>query len=74
MFIYSNYWSNYWTFGVAYCNFEIVCVAIGDPAFCLALDLAGVHFRRKLKHVGHVGEQKIKYWPIKTLEIAGFRF
>ena len=32
------------------------------------LYLAGIHFRGKLQHVG---EQKIKYRPIKTREIAG---
>ena len=44
-----------------------------NPAFCLALYLTGVHFRGELQHVGHVGRQKIKCWPIRTWEIAGFR-
>ena len=52
---------------------EVVYVAIGNPAFCHALYLTGVHFRGKLQHFGHVGEQKIKCWPIKTREIAGVR-
>ena len=48
-------------------------MTIGNPAFCLALYLTGVHFRGELQHVGHVGEQKIKCWPIKAREIAGVR-
>ena len=31
---------------------EVVYVTIGNPALCLALYLAGVHFRSKLQHVG----------------------
>ena len=31
---------------------------IGNPAFCLALYLTGVHFRGELHDVSHVGEQK----------------
>ena len=50
-----------------------VDVTIGNPGFCLALDLTGVHFRGKLQDVGHVNEQKIKYWPIKTRKITGFK-
>ena len=52
---------------------EVVYVTIWNPAFCLALCLTGVHFRVELQHVGHVGEQKIKRWPIRTREIAGAR-
>ena len=37
---------------------EVVYVTIGNPALCLALYLAGVHFRSKLQHVGDVSEQK----------------
>ena len=33
-------------------------MTIGNPAFCLALYLTGVHFRGKLHHLGQVGEQK----------------
>ena len=40
---------------------EVVYVTIGNPAFFLALYLTGVCFRGKLKHVGHVGEQEIKW-------------
>ena len=29
---------------------------IGNPAFCLALYLTGVHFRGELQHVGDVSE------------------
>ena len=36
-------------------------MTIGNPAFCLALYLAGVFFRGELQHVGDVSEQKIKY-------------
>ena len=39
---------------------EVVYVIIGNPAFCLALYLTGVHFRGELQHVGDVSEQKIK--------------
>ena len=48
-------------------------MTIRNPAFCLALYLAGVDFRGELQHVGHVGEQNIKYRPIRTREIAGVR-
>ena len=37
-------------------NFEVVYVTIGNPAFCFALFLTGIHFRGKLQHVGHVGK------------------
>ena len=40
---------------------EAVYVTIGNPASCLALYLTGVHFQGKLQHVGHGGEQKIKF-------------
>ena len=36
-------------------------MTIGNPAFCLALYLTGVHFG---------GEKKLKCQPIKTREIA----
>ena len=39
---------------------EVVSVIIGNPAFCLAFYLTGVHFRGELQHAGHVVEQKIK--------------
>ena len=42
---------------------EVVYVTIGNPTFCLAFYLTGVHFRGKLQHVGHVGEQKLKCRP-----------
>ena len=48
-------------------------VAIGNPAFCLALYLTGVHFRGELQHVGDVGGQKIKCRPIRAREIGGAR-
>ena len=41
--------------------------------FCLDFALAGVHFQNKIKYVGHVGEQKIKSWPIITQKISGIR-
>ena len=46
-------------------------MTIENPAFCLALYLTGVHFQGELQHVGHVGEEKIKWKPIKTHEIDG---
>ena len=52
---------------------EVVYVTIGNPAFCLALYLTGVHFRGKLQHVVHGGEQKIKCSPIRNQEIAAVR-
>ena len=52
---------------------EAVYLTIENPAFCLALYLTGVHFRRKLQHVGDVIEQKIKCRPIRTQEVDGIR-
>ena len=52
---------------------EVVYVTIGNPAFCIALYLTGVHFRGELQHVGDVSEQKIKRRPIRTREIGGVR-
>ena len=52
---------------------EGVSVTIGNPAFCLALHLTGVHFRNKLQHVGDVSEQKCKCGPIRFREIGGVR-
>ena len=37
---------------------EAVYVTIGNPAFCLAFYLTGVHFRSELQHIGDVSEQK----------------
>ena len=51
-------------------NVEVVYVPIGNPAFCLALYVTGLHFRGKLQDGGHVGEQKIKCQPIRTREIG----
>ena len=48
-------------------------MTIGNPAFCLALYLTGVHFWGKLHHVGDVKEQKIMCRPIRTQEIGGAR-
>ena len=48
-------------------------MTIGNPAFCLALCLTGVHFRGELQHVGDVSEQKINCWPIRTRERGGVR-
>ena len=53
--------------------YEVVHVTIGNPAFCLALYLTGVHFRGELQHVRDVSEQKIKCRPIRTREISGVR-
>ena len=56
-----------------YVYIEVFYVTIGNPAFCLALYLTGVHFQGELKHVGHMGDQEIKCRPIGTREIAGVR-
>ena len=48
-------------------------MVIGNPAFCLALYLTGVHFRGELQYVGEVSEQKFKCQPIRTREIGGVR-
>ena len=48
-------------------------MTIGNPAFCLALDLTSVYFRDELQHVGDVSEQEIKCWSIRTQEIGGIR-
>ena len=42
------------------CSFikEVVCVKIGNLAFCLVYYLTGVHFRGELQHIGDVSEQK----------------
>ena len=48
-------------------------MTIGNPDFCLALYLTGIHFRGELQQVGHVGEQNVKCQPIRTQEIAGVR-
>ena len=52
---------------------EVFYLTFGNPAFCLALYLTGVHFRRELQHVGDISEQKIKCRPISTWEIGGAR-
>ena len=56
-----------------YSTIEVVYVTIENPTFCLAFYLTGVHFRGELQHVGHVGEQKIKFRSIRTREVAGVR-
>ena len=48
-------------------------MTIGNPAFCLALYVTGVHSRGELQHGGEASEQKIKSGPIRTLEIGGVR-
>ena len=52
---------------------EVLYVTIGNPAFCLALYLIGVHFRGELQHFGQVGGQKIKCPLIGTREIGSVR-
>lgn len=37
--------------------------------FASIFALTGVHFGGELRHVGHVGDQKIKYGPIRNWEI-----
>ena len=39
---------------------ELAYVTIGNLAFCINLNLNGVHFRGKLQHVGDVTAQKMK--------------
>ena len=46
---------------------------IGNRAFCLALNLTGIHFEGELQHVGTISEQKIKCRPNRTRKIGGFR-
>ena len=48
-------------------------MTVGNPAFCLALYLTGLHFRGELQHVGDVSDQKFKCRPIRTREISGVR-
>ena len=48
-------------------------MTIGNPAFCLALYLTGVHFRGELQHGDDVSKEKIKCRPIRTREIGGAR-
>ena len=48
-------------------------VTIENSTFCLAFYLTGVHFRGESQHVGHVGEQKIKFRSIRTRDVAGVR-
>ena len=48
-------------------------MTIRIPAFCLAFYLASAHFGGELQHFGHMGEQKIKRWPIRTREITGVK-
>ena len=48
-----------------------VYVTIGNPDFCLFLDLTGLHFRGELQHGGDECQQKIKCRPIITREICG---
>ena len=50
---------------------EGVYVTIENPAFCLFLNLTGLHFRGELKHVGDVSQQKIICRLIRTREIDG---
>ena len=49
---------------------RVIYLTIGKPAFGHAFYLTSIHFRGKLQHVGNVGEQKIKFRPIRTREIA----
>ena len=50
---------------------RVVYVTIGNPAFCLALILTGVHFQGELHHVGDASDTEIKYRPIRTRETGG---
>ena len=52
---------------------EVAYVTIGNTAFCLIFYLTDIHFPSNLQNVGHVSEQKIKFRPIRTREIAGVR-
>ena len=48
-------------------------MTIGNPAFCLALHLTGVHCRDELQRFGAVSEQKFKCRPTRTREIGDVR-
>ena len=52
---------------------EIVYVITRNPAFCLAFYLACVHFQSELQQVGHVGEQNINHWRIRTRDTGGVK-
>ena len=45
-------------------------MTIWNPGLCLVVYLTNPHFRGKWQHVSRVGQQKIKYWPIKTRELS----
>ena len=72
---FTNFPANIFLFGVRKNIYttEGVSVTIGNPAFCLALYLTGVHFREELQYVGEVSEQKCKCRPIRTREMGGVR-
>ena len=61
------------SFGIACCLMRFVYVKIGNPVFCLTLDLTDVNFRGELQHVGQAVEQNIKCRPTRNREIAGVR-
>ena len=48
-------------------------MTIGNPLFCLALCLIGIHFRGELQKVGGVSDLKIKCRPIRTRERGSVR-
>ena len=52
---------------------EVVYVIIGNRAFCLTLNLTGVHFGGELLHVRTISEQKLKFQPNRTQKIGAFR-
>ena len=58
-------------FSKYFSNKECVYVTIGNPAFCLFLNLTGVHFQGELQHSGDVSQQKIKCRSTRTREIGG---
>ena len=55
------------------CQMEVVCVVYWYLGFCLTFYLTGIHFWGTLQQDGDVIEQKLKYGPIRTLEITDIR-
>ena len=69
----SRWISGRWSVDLIKPQLEVAYVTIRIPAFCLAFYLASAHFGGELQHFGHMGEQKIKRWPIRTQEITGVK-
>ena len=46
-------------------------MTIGNPAFCLFLNLTGVHFQGELQHSGDVSQQKSSADQAELAKIGG---